>query len=243
MLFYFQMTTIMNQVTCSLCYIKIDEINWNDHLMSTKHLQNCKENKEVIIAKFFNIIFKTYHYRKDLYNMEDEYILDFWESYFETKLPKEKYDIILSNPNNNSELEINLTSDLLYFMNNDTHGIEETFLEALDKILICRLCNEEVLKSQLYKHITSKEHINTENYFIRKCMTYCMQCNMEIKNDEWSTHLNSNWHLGKGVRYCDVCKRKYHTHVFDHYLKELERSHLESDSHKKHQEGLVFYPK
>ena len=61
MLFCFQMTTITNQVTCSLCYIKIDEINWNDHLMSTEHLQNCKENKEGIIAKFFNIIFKTYH--------------------------------------------------------------------------------------------------------------------------------------------------------------------------------------
>ena len=166
------MTTIMKQVTCSLCFIDIDEIKWNDHLMSTEHLQNCNENKTGIIAKFFNIIFKTYHCRKDLYNMEDEDIFDFWESYLETKLPKEKYDIILSNPNNNSELEINLTSDLLHFMNNCSFDIGETYLDPLDKIIICRLCNEEVLKSQLYNHITSKKHINTENYFIRKCMTY-----------------------------------------------------------------------
>ena len=236
------MTTITNQVTCSLCFIEIDEIKWNDHLMSTEHLQNCEENKAGIIAKFFNIIFKTYHYRKDLYNMEDEYILDFWESYFETKLPKEKYDIILSNPNNNSELEINLTSDLLYFMNNCSYDIGETFLDPLDKIIICRLCNEEVLKSQLYKHITSKEHINTENYFIRKCMTYCEQCNMEIKNDEWSTHLNSSWHLGKGARYCDVCKRKYISSFTGEVNNSLKQIHLESSFHKKHQEGLVFYP-
>ena len=88
--------------------------------------------------------------------MEDEDIFDFWESYLETKLPKEKYDIILSNPNNNSELEINLTSDLLHFMNNCSFDIGETYLDPLDKIIICRLCNEEVLKSQLYNHITSK---------------------------------------------------------------------------------------
>ena len=177
------MTSIMKQVTCSLCVVKIDEVNWNDHLMSTEHLQNCKENKEGIKVQFFNISFKTYHYRKDLYNLEDEDIVDFWKSYFETKIPKEKYDIILSDSNNNSELEINLTSDLLYFMNKYSCDIGESYLDPLDKIIICGICNDEVLKSCLYVHITSKEHINNENYFIRKCMTYCMRCNIEIKND------------------------------------------------------------
>ena len=38
------MTTIMNQVTCSLCDIKIDESKWNEHIFSTKHLQNFKES-------------------------------------------------------------------------------------------------------------------------------------------------------------------------------------------------------
>ena len=197
----------MNQVTCSLCRMKIDEINWNDHLKSTEHLQNFREVKEGIVAKFSNIIFKTYHNRKDLYNLEDEYILDFWESYFETKIPKEKFDILCNDSNNNSELETNLTSDLLYFINNCTHDIGEIFLDPLDKIIICRICNDEVLKSRLYEHITSKEQFNTENYFIRKCMTYCVHCNMEIKNNEWNQHLNSSWHLGlNGERYCDICK-------------------------------------
>ena len=193
------------------------------------------------MTKFFNIIFKTYHNRKDLDNLEDEYILDFWESYFETKLPKEKYDIKLSDSNKNSELEINPTSDLLYFMNNCSYDIGETYLDPLDKIIICRICNVEVLKSCLYEHITSKEHINNENYFIRKCMTYCMQCNMEIKNDEWSTHLNSSLHLGlNGERYCDNCKRKYIS--IKGWESDFKHIHLESASHKKHQEGLVFYP-
>ena len=57
-LFYFQMTTTTNQVTCSLCYIKIDELNWNDHLMSTKNLQNCKENKSRDYSKFFQYNFQ-----------------------------------------------------------------------------------------------------------------------------------------------------------------------------------------
>ena len=235
------MSTITNQVTCSLCNIKIDEINWNDHLMSTEHLQNCKK-KDGIIANFFDIIFKTYHNRKYLYNLEDEYIFDFWESYFETKTPKEKYDTILNDSNNNSELETNLTSELLYFINNCKYNVGETFLDSMDKIIICRICNAEVLKSLLYEHITTKEHINTENYFIRKCMTYCMQCNMEIKNDEWSSHLNSSWHLGKGARYCDVCKRKYISSLTGEVNDSLKQMDLESSSHKKHQEGLVFYP-
>ena len=99
--------------------------------------------------------------------MKDEDTLDFWESYFETKIPKEKFDVLCTT-NNISELETNLTSDLLFFINNCTYDIGETFLDPLDKIIICRICNDEVLKSRLYEHITSKEHINTENYFIRK---------------------------------------------------------------------------
>ena len=58
------MTTIMNQVTCSLCDIRIDELNWDDHLMSTEHSENCREVKDGIVANFFNIIFKKYHNRK-----------------------------------------------------------------------------------------------------------------------------------------------------------------------------------
>ena len=236
------MTTIMNQVTCSLCDMKINELNWNDHLISSEHLENCREVKDGIVAKFFNIIFKTYHNRKDLYNLKDEYMLDFWESYFETKIPQEKFDLLCNNPNNTSEMEDSLTSELLYFINNCTWDIGETFLDPLDKLIICRLCNEEVLKSRLYEHITSKEHMNTENYFIRKCMTYCERCNMEIKNDEWNIHLNSSWHSGHGAKYCDVCKRRYISSFDGTYTKCLEDIHLESSSHKKHKEGLVFYP-
>ena len=203
------MTTIMNQVTRSLCNIKNDEINWNDHLMSTEHLQNCREVKDGIVAKFFNIIFKTYHNRKDLYNLEDEHVLDFWESYFEINIPKEKFDKVCNDSNSTSELETNLTADLLYFIHNCSFYIGDTFLGPLDKIIFCRICNEELLKSRLFEHITSKEHINTEKYFKRKCMTYCILCNMEVKKNEWNQHINSNWHLGHSTKNCVVCKSKY----------------------------------
>ena len=73
------------------------------------------------------VIFKTYHNRKDIYDLKDEHTLDFWQSYFETKVPKEKFDVLCTT-NNISELEASLTSDLLYFINNCTYDIGETFL-------------------------------------------------------------------------------------------------------------------
>ena len=65
---------------------------------------------------------------------------------------------------------------------------------------------------------------------------------MEIKNNEWNQHLNSSWHLGRGVKYCDVCKKKYISSINGQHSTGFERIHLENASHKKHQEGLVFYP-
>ena len=40
------MTTLMNQVTCSLCNKKTDELQWNKHIISTDHLSLCKGIKD-----------------------------------------------------------------------------------------------------------------------------------------------------------------------------------------------------
>ena len=40
------MTTIMNQVTCSLGNIKMDELEWMYHIVSENHLQLCEIDKE-----------------------------------------------------------------------------------------------------------------------------------------------------------------------------------------------------
>ena len=53
------MTTLMNQVTCSLCNIKIDELNWKEHLVFTNHLQLCENVKDKIAIKFFEMFFNT----------------------------------------------------------------------------------------------------------------------------------------------------------------------------------------
>jgi len=220
-----------------LCDIKLDESQWNEHLISTEHLQKCKEKKEGIVAPFFNIIFKTYHKRKDIYDLKDEHTLDFWQSYFETKVPKEKFDVLCTT-NNISELEASLTSDLLYFINNCTYDIGETFLDSLDKIIICRICNDEVHKSLLYDHITSEKHRRIENYFIRKCMTYCDKCNIEVKNDEWREHIISYDHTFRyGEKYCNICKKNFTIvaeSVFHPYQDKF--NHLKSDLHKKNEE-------
>ena len=192
------MTTIMNQVTCSLCDIKTDEFKWNEHLVSTKHLKRCKEEKSIIITKFFEISFNTYHERKATYNLKDEKTLDVWQPYFETQLPKEKFKILCKDSNNSSVLEASLTSDLLCFMNDCGYDIESSCFDPLDKIIFCRVCNDEVYKSLFYNHIKSEKHRDIEKYFISKCMTYCERCDMEIKNDNWRQHLISSWHLAWG---------------------------------------------
>ena len=65
----------------------------------------------------------------------------------------------------------------------------------------------------LYEHINSKEHKEIEDYFIRKCMTYCGLCCKEIRNDEWREHTISEKHLEfEEKNYCVYCNMKYDTH-------------------------------
>ena len=146
------MTTIMNQVTSSLCDIKIDDSKWGEHLISTKHLKRCKEGKGIITSKFLEIVFNTYHNRKEIYNLKDEKTLDFWQSYFETKLPKEKFDTLCKDSINDSELENSRTSDLLHFMNECEHDAESSCFNSLDKISICRICSVDVYMSDVFEH-------------------------------------------------------------------------------------------
>ena len=140
------MTTIMNQITCWLYDIKIDGTKWGEHLVSAKHLRLCKEYKDEIPIRFFELIFSLYHNRSDIYNLKKEQAFDFWQPYFATKLLKEKFDILCSDSNNKSELEASLTSDLLYFMKNCTYDIGESYFDSLDKITVCRICKIEVNK-------------------------------------------------------------------------------------------------
>ena len=67
----------------------------------------------------------------------------------------------------------------------------------MDKIIFCKICSIEINKSLLYDHCNSKEHKEIEDYFIRKCMTYCDLCCKEIKNDDWREreHVISEKHL------------------------------------------------
>ena len=236
------MTTIMTRVTCSICGEKMDESKWKEHLVSTEHLENCRNQKEGLLMKFFELIFNTYLNRSDIYDLKNEKVFEFWEMYFETKQPKEKFDKLCSDSDDESELEASLVADLLEFKNNCSYDIGSSYLDSLDKITVCRICNTEVHNSLLYDHINSKEHRDTEEYFIRKCMTYCDHCHIEIRNDAWREHIltfNHSHHTGQ--KYCDICKMKYTVVINGTYSYEIEKKHLESDNHKKKLERLGFY--
>ena len=103
--------------------------------------------------------------------MKDEKTLDFCESCFKAKLPKEKFDILCNDSNKKSAVEASLTSGLLYFKNNCTYDIGESCFESLDKITFCSVCKSEIHKSLLYDHNKCEEHRKIEKYFIGKCLT------------------------------------------------------------------------
>ena len=158
----------MNQVTCSLCNTEIDEIKWMDHLVSTNHLVFCKNEKDKIPIKFFEVIFSAYSNESETSNLKIKKTLDFWQSYFATKLPKEKIFELFKDSINNSELEASLTADLLDFRQNSAQDAGQSYLKALEKIKFCRICSLNINKSLLYDHINSKEHSDNEEYFLRK---------------------------------------------------------------------------
>ena len=116
----------MNQVTCSLCNMKIDELKWKEHLVSTNHLNISEINKDKTAIKFFEMILNAGAQKNRIYNLKNEKSHDFWQLHFSTKLPKEKINILCSDSIDNSELEGSISSDFQNFILNFTHDIGET---------------------------------------------------------------------------------------------------------------------
>ena len=161
----------MNQVTCSLCNIKIEEIQWKEHLVSTKHLEPCKNAKKKNAIIFFEMMYDACPKKNEIYNLKTENTHDFWQLDFSTKLPKEKFNTLCGDSNVKSELQTGVSSDFQNFIQNVTPDVGETYFNLLDKIMFCMICSIEVNKSLIFDHITSKEHRYFDEYFIMKCMT------------------------------------------------------------------------
>ena len=158
------MTTVMKQVRCSVSNLKINEIQWMDHLISRDHLQLCKNDESETATEFFESFYE--HILKiEKYNLKINKTLDFWQSSFATKLPKEIFHILCKDSINNSELEASLTSDLLDFIQNSTHDIGETYFRSLDKITFCKICSIDTNKTLLYDHFIQKNAKILKNIF------------------------------------------------------------------------------
>ena len=121
-------------------------------------------------------------------------------------------------------------------------------------ITFCKICSIEIKKSLLYEHINSKEHKEIENYFIRKCMTYCELCCKEIRNDEWRGQVISEKLLQfEEKNYCGICnlkydnRSKYNSSSYDNerahnrYKNNIGNNHLDSELQKKIVERFDFY--
>ena len=152
------MTTITNQIKCSLCNINIDQLERMSHLVSANHLQRCENNKAKVAINFFEQIFETYSKKSKKYNLKNKKTLHFWHSYFAANLPKEKIDVLRNDSINISELEDSLTKGLLKITLNATHEVGKTYFKLLDKITYCEICSIEIIKSLVFNHNNSNKH-------------------------------------------------------------------------------------
>ena len=244
------MTALMCQVTCALCNIKIDETKWNEHLSSIEHRGKCKNADNIISIKFFEMIFQARPEKKKIFNLKNEKSHDFWHSYFITKLPKEKFDMLCNDSIDKTEIEKNLETDFNDFILKVTPIIGNKYFPSMKDKTFCEICSIEVNIALLYKHNNSKEHKTLENYLIKNSMTYCEVCKKEIRNDEWRDHLISEIHLEKELRvYCKVCKVKYNVDSYNHMhpttfqqrRTSAQDSHNRLETHKQNQEIFDFY--
>ena len=71
-----------------------------DHLVSTNQLEVRQNDKNKIAIKFFTMIFDTIFNKSEIYKLKIGKTQDFWQSYFATKLPKEKFNILCIGSNN-----------------------------------------------------------------------------------------------------------------------------------------------
>ena len=223
--------------------------------ISTKHLQNCKNVDDEIAIEFFEIIFEVRPEKKGRFNLKNEKTNNFWQLYFSTKLPKEKFDTLCNNSVDKLEIEKNLTTDFNDFISKVTPIIGKNYFGSMKDITFCKICSIEINKSLLYDHINSKEHKEIEDYFIRKCMTYCELCCKEIRNDEWRDHVISVKHLEfEEKKYCMYCNVKYDNHskynctsygnqerARIRHKNHISNSHLDSEFHKRNVERFDFY--
>ena len=151
------------------------------------------------------------------------------------QITKEKIDVLCIESINISELEDSLTSLSLNFTQKATYDFGQSYFKSLDKITFCKICSIEKLNSLLYDHIFSKEHKDIEEFFIKKCMTYCEKGKKELKNHEWREHTLSEVPLERaGQNYCELCKLTNYTSVGSkdsQFLYQRGTQHQDSDVH------------
>ena len=230
------MTTLMCQVTCSLCNMKIEESKWKEHQTSENHLKKCGENHNELTTKFFKMFFDIRPQREEIFNLKNEKTHDFWQSYFSPKLPKEKFDGLCNGSIDRAEIEDSLSKDFNEFIPGITPFIGRNYYNSMKVTTFCRICSIEINKVLLYEHCNSEEHKENEDYLIVMGMTYCDLCNKEIRNDEWRKHIFSENHMNRELKaYCKVCNMKYLNAIgkgTDSFYSVLRQSDIHSHRHK-----------
>ena len=161
------MTTVMNQVVCSLCNLKTDEFKQNKH-----NFERTPEKK--LQKKTFSKGFSTHVLRtgKFLFQKLKKHMTS--GNYFFQQTAKRKMNFLCSDSIDNSELDESISYDFQLFIQNFKPDNGETYFNLMDKILFYKNCSIEIKKKTFFndRNISNK-HRDYEDYFILNCLTFC----------------------------------------------------------------------
>ena len=91
-------------------------------------MKNCENVDDEIALKFFEMIFEAKSEKKKIYNLTNEETHNFWRLYFATKLAKEKFDILCSDPIDKKEIENSHSTDFNDFIWKSTPTIRRKII-------------------------------------------------------------------------------------------------------------------
>ena len=161
------MTTIVNQVTCSLSNEKIGEPKWEEHIISTTNLKKSRDVNSEIVIKFSEVAIDSLKSRAAIYEIRNEKTCFSGGHIFQQKYQK-KLDKTSSHSNCLGDLMNYLTPHFDNLLQELTPNVCEKHFNLMFVLTFCEICKNGINKDLLYDHTNSKEHRDTESYSTMK---------------------------------------------------------------------------
>ena len=175
----------MDQVTCSLCNIRVDESKREEHIVSTILSKYSRDVISEIVKKSFEVAIDSIKTRALIYEFDNEKTYTFWRLYLSTNITKENFDILPRHPNRRGDLMNYLKPNFYKFFRKLTTNYCEKSFNLLCLVTFCKICHVSIHKDLFHHYINSIERQDIDNYSFMKFFLLCIliQGNDETKTD------------------------------------------------------------